>query len=157
VQEVSARFASLTADLLVRKGDARPSAIAAPEAFAFNAALVDGTQQSIQKTADRADNRSFPIGIISVKKEPRVPEPSEQPVKLHRLVLTLSAKEHEVIGLIAVKEGTSRNALLRQALNDYLAPFVHNCHGKCHCISSGYSGQTCSPLSTDAEATRKSQ
>ena len=154
---MSARFASLTAGLLVRKGDARPSAIAAPEAFAFNAALVEGTPQSIQKTADRADNRSFPTGKVSVKKEQGVPEPSEQPVKSHRLVLTLSPKEHEVIGLIAVKKGTSRNALLRQALNDYLAPFIQNCNGECHCISSGYTGQTCSSLSIDAEATQKSQ
>ena len=154
---MSARFASLTAGLLVRKGDARPSAITAPEAFAFKAALVEGTPQSIQKPADRAGNRSFPIGKIIVEKEPGVPEPSEQPVKLHRLVLTLSAKEHEVIGLIAVKKGTSRNALLRQALNDYLAPFVQSCNGECHCISSGYNGQTCSTLSTDAEATRKPQ
>ena len=154
---MSARFASLTAGLLVRKGDARPSAIAAPDAFAFRAAPVEITPHPMQNAADRTDNRTFPLAIINVKKEPAVTQRSEQPLKMHRLVLTLSAKEQEIIGLIAVKKGTSRTALLREALNDYLAPFVKNCNGECHCISSGSIGQTCSAVGVEVETLRKSQ
>lgn len=98
---VSGNFASLTADLLVRKGEAAPSAIMRPQNFRF--AEPPATHKSERRES------AAPLAT---------PDVSEKPC---RMVVNLSAREHEMVALVAVKKGTTPQHLLRKALHELLA------------------------------------
>lgn len=121
-------FASLTAGLLVRKGEAKPSPMMAPESFPF-----------AQRVAPA------PVAALPVEPMPQtlqcelpVAAPAtDAPAIPRRMFLQLSAKEYETLGLVAVKKGTTPQHLLRKALYQLFADFIEQCNGSCHCISSG--------------------
>ncbi len=53
------------------------------------------------------------------------------------MVLQLSAKEFEILGLLAVKKGTTPQFLLRKSLHQLVSEYVEQCGGSCRCIQSG--------------------
>ncbi|HEX5281983.1 MAG TPA: hypothetical protein VFW28_18020 [Micropepsaceae bacterium] len=98
---MSGNFASLTADLLVRKGEAAPSPIMRPQNFRF--AEPPATHKSERRES------AAPLAAIDVSAKPR------------RMVVNLSAREHEMLALVAVRKGTTPQHLLRKALHELLA------------------------------------
>jgi hypothetical protein len=102
--EMSARFASITAGLLARKGEAQPWA-----------------QQGMPDT-DRAPlpfrPEPVPLAVTPQLSSPPRPPP---PVKERSCSLRMSPQDYERLGIVAVKTGSTRQQLLKQALNDLLA------------------------------------
>ena len=122
-------FASLTAGLLVRKGEAKPSPMMKSETFPF--------AQRVARAPVVA-----PIPAVATPQS----QPGELPVAAamadvpgipRRMFVQLSAKEHETLGLVAVKKGTTPQQLLRKALYQIFAEFIEQCSGSCQCIQSG--------------------
>lgn len=100
---MSARFAAITAGLLARKGEAQPWA-----------------QQMAQEMPDREKPPLF------LRPEPAArpavtPPPPPPPGKDRSCSLRMSAQDYERLGILAVKTGSTRQQLLKQALNDLLA------------------------------------
>jgi hypothetical protein len=150
------KFASLTANLLVRKGDARPSTVLPLAAYPGFAHREHGS------TRDEPDDSGEPRGVVlamspvalemSAPQEPSAPAaklprsrsaapppppsgPSSE--KPRRLVVVLTPMEHETLGLVAVKKSLTRHQLLRNAVDEYLALLVEEFDGDCRCIQTG--------------------
>ena len=122
-------FASLTAGLLVRKGEAKPSPIMPAETFPF-----------AQRVAPIPAQAPIPAGPAPQSGPRQLPAPSpmaDAPAIPRRMFVQLSAKEFETLGLVAVKKGTTPQHLLRKALYQLFADFVEQCNGSCQCIQSG--------------------
>ena len=138
------RFASLTAGLLVRKGEARPSTIVTP-AFSL-ARMSDWVPERLDMTASpaQAEPPAPPPKPRSATPPggpppPGDPPPTATPAKPRRLMVTLTPAEHETLGLIAVKKAATRHQLLRNALDEYMALLVEEYGGDCQCIYTGVS------------------
>ena len=67
------------------------------------------------------------------------PPPPQEPEKPRRLVVTLTAAEYETLGHMAVKKGSTRHQLLRDALDEYMALLGEEFGGDCNCIYTGCS------------------
>jgi hypothetical protein len=106
----SAKFASITASLLARKGEARPwapqEAMAAPLAW-------------------RSDIRTAPAA----------PPP---PVKDRSCSVRMSAHDFERLGILAVKSNVTRQQLLKDALNQFLTAKAQDY--ACACLGACNSG-----------------
>ena len=100
------KFASLTAGLLARKGEAKPSAITPSEPIAFPRAA----ERTEAKGSARAKGHALPRRANNIS--PR----SDSSPKARGITVTLPPAESETIGFIAVKRGVTRSQLLRLAL-----------------------------------------
>ena len=91
----SAKFASITASLLARKGEAQPwNSLAAPEPEKVPLAWRP------------------PLTMAAT--------PPPPPVKDRSCSVRMSAHDYERLGILAVKSGTSRQHLLKDALAQFL-------------------------------------
>ena len=148
------KFASLTANLLVRKGDARPSTI-------LPFAAYPGFVHRESGLRDEQDNSDAPRGVVlamnaaqpEISDVHELPETPAKPVrsrsaspppppgppgeKSRRLMVMLTPMEHETLGLVAVKKSVTRHQLLRNAVDEYLALLVEEYDGDCRCIQTG--------------------
>jgi len=108
---MSARFASITAGLLARKGEAQPWA------------------QQRMPDADRAPLmfRSEPVPLA-------VTPPPPPPTKERSCSLRMSPQDYERLGILAVKTGSTRQQLLKQALGDLLDAKAQTL--SCACLGS---------------------
>jgi|GEM_PF-1678109 len=155
------KFASLTAGLLVRKGEAHPSMIG--PASVFNPSLLHTQQtraQSFEEFVPDAENSAPPdfdaLDHTPVYDEPEPPAeriepaprrrkaasgmpPPRPPAKPRRLMVTLSPQEFETLGHMSVKKGTTRHRLLRNALDEYMSLLGEEFGGYCQCIYTGCS------------------
>ena len=122
-----ANFASLTAGLLVRKGEAKPSPMMASETFPF-------AQRVAPAPAPPIPSAPVPTPETERRELPASSQKAGRPALPRRMVLQLSAKDYETLGLLAIKKGTTRQHLLRRALQEIVAEFVDQCNGSCHCI-----------------------
>jgi len=147
------KFASLTANLLVRKGDARPSTILPLAAYpAFVHRETEGA--SDDDSDDSAASRGVVLAMASVRVESGFVQEVREPVaktargrsaapprppgdKPRRLMVTLTPMEHETLGLVGVKKRLTRHQLLRNAVDEYLALLVEEYDGDCRCIQAG--------------------
>jgi hypothetical protein len=102
----SAKFASITSGLLARKGEARPWA-------------------QLEATATPPSWR----GDIAAMAAP------PPPVKDRPCSVRMSAHDHERLGILAVKSGSTRQKLLKDALAQFLAgkaqDYACACLGAC--------------------------
>jgi hypothetical protein len=103
------KFASITAGLLARKGEARPwPALTAEE----------------------------PPAPLAWRPVPAAPPPPATEVKDKSCALRMSVHDHERLGILAVKAGVTRQQLLKQALAEYLegraAQYGCACLGVCN-------------------------
>lgn len=122
-------FASLTAGLLVRKGEAKPSPMITSETFPFAQRVARAPVDTPMAGEPTSQNeRRELLGAAAAADLPALPR---------RMVLQLSAKEYETLGLVAVKKGTTPQHLLRKALHQLVAEYVEQCNGSCQCIRSG--------------------
>jgi hypothetical protein len=151
------KFASLTAGLLVRKGEARASSVMPASAAV---PLPNSAMPPVAFSLPRAQERSSafvtqtsgkppsPDKIRSPKARgaapPGDPPPPAQTDKPRRLMVSLSHGEYETLGIIGVKKSATRHQLLRNALDEYLALLVEEYSGECECIyTGGACGNSC--------------
>jgi len=146
------KFASLTAGLLVRKGEAAPSVVAAGPARAFGAA-PDRLEAALMQVPQPApaegpehtpapEGQELPPRVAAPERafDPPVREialHSDHPDKPRRLMVSLSAEEYEMLGLIGVKKNATRHQLLRIAFDEYLLQLVEEFGEGCLCIVNG--------------------
>jgi hypothetical protein len=114
----SAKFASITPDLVVRKGEARPWPQAEP------------LQRSPRVVAPPPDDED-PLEADEI-----MPAPVAQD-GTRRCSFRLSPCEFERVGIIAVKRNTSRQQILRAALEEYLSAVELEFGGNCSCLGAG--------------------
>ncbi len=112
----SAKFASITPDLVVRKGEARP------------------WPQHDSPIHPLARDDEDPLEADEI-----APEPHASVDGIRRCTLKLSPCEYERLGIIAVKRNTSRQQILRLAVEEYLAAIEHEYGKSCGCLG----GQNC--------------
>jgi hypothetical protein len=100
----SAKFASITAGLLARKGEAQPW-----NNLGNNMGNSLGTQEA----------EKVPLvwrAPLAVAAPPPPPSAKDKSCALH-----MSARDYERLGILAVKSGVSRQQLLKDALAQFLA------------------------------------
>jgi hypothetical protein len=141
------KFGRLTADLLVRKGDAEPSDIRRPrkrksEAPPLNLVTSDPSpaEQPDQPAPAGDTELLLPYGVFEHTAVQAAPK------RQHRIMIVLTEEEHETLGILAVKKGYTRHQVLRKALDGYLEWLVDEYGTRCRCISSTCSGE-CDHLS----------
>jgi hypothetical protein len=129
---MSGRFASITADLLARKGTAMPSAIAAKPVLDWAA----------------------PVRAFAPSKA--VPEPmmeSHLPGNAHhghrddahylrKIQIGLSDHDHERLRILSARKETSRQQIVREALGAYFEKQAHEYNDECRCLSGTGSCKT---------------
>ena len=110
------RFTPITSNLLARKGDAAPSAVAGKPSLV------------------RANGGA--LLLASGERSGRVVEPPAPPdaAKPHRMMVTLSASAFEKLGIAAVKKGVTRHQMVRTALDLYLDQLKRE-FGSCTCMT----------------------
>lgn len=121
------RFAPITAALLAVKGEARPWG--APDAVtpAFSRDALSSTVPL-----------SAPLSTV--------PPPVAAPVMTprmaahHRCTIRMSAHDFQRLGIVAVKDGTTRQHLLQQALADFLAAKEREYRAQCRCMAAAPCG-----------------
>ena len=123
------KFAAITADLLARKGDARPWQPAVPTLVA--AAPRPAANTDVRRPEPGEHDHDF---------EPSGPAAGSN---VRRCSLRLTNCEYQRLGIIAVKRDSTRQQILRQAIEEYLAAVELEYGGDCGCLS----GHGCSPAS----------
>ncbi len=146
------KFGRLTADLLVRKGDAEPSDIrrvrkrknetpplnlvaSAPQEPEQAPADQPPAYQTADVTSVPGENNDLllPYGVF----EHTITQGA--PKKQHRIMIVLTEEEHETLGILAVKKGFTRHQVLRKALDGYLEWLVDEYGTRCRCLSTACS------------------
>jgi hypothetical protein len=157
------KFASLTSNLLVRKGEAGPSAIVSgPIASGSARSFVHASERveapvSVQghspgwregpQRAPAPDWHAPPPSIdaperVFARPAREIALHSDHPDKPRRLMVTLTAEEYEMLGIIGVKKDVTRHQLLRIAFDEYLLQLVEEYGEKCVCVANGGSCDT---------------
>jgi hypothetical protein len=125
------KFAAITADLLARKGDARPWQPTAPTLVEIaTAPLAVANNDHRRPEHDEPDIDFEPPGAL----------PPAGP-NVRRCSLRLTNCEYQRVGIVAVKRNTTRQRILRQAIEKYLAALEREYGNDCGCLS----GHGCSP------------
>ncbi len=141
------RYAPITSNLLVRKGEARPWHISASDCAAAPPRIVE-TQHDVQH------EKHAPAAPQPAPEAIREPEPRAAPVVSaarnshadgeehdRRCTLRLSHAEYERLGIIAVKKEISRQQVLRQAIEHYLATAKEEYQSACGCLGGTCRGE----------------
>lgn len=126
------RFAAITSDLLARKGEARPWSMSPP--------------------ASRIEPRAEAPRLPVVEIPPPPPHPIAQPIvpppiatggseppetpAFRRCTIRVSAHDYERLGIIAVKDDTSRAHLLQEALARFLRAKEKQYRAGCQCMAA---------------------
>ena len=126
------RFASVTADLLVRKGEAKPwqpivnelPPIVIPQTAAARSAHDPGVPLAIPPSANEAFDELI-----------------DQPARkmcgpVRRCAIRLTECEYQRLGIIAVKRDVTRQHILRDAVDAYLASAERELGRGCACLAA---------------------
>jgi hypothetical protein len=114
------RFASITSDLLARKGDAKP----------WLPPTAPRQTVRIEPAMEALELESAPC--------PAASEPHDDALT-KRYALKLAPSEFERLGIIAAKQNISRQQILRHAVQDYLTRIEAQYGAQCACLA----GQPC--------------
>ena len=161
------KFASLTSNLLVRKGEAAPSPIvsgpiasAAARPFVHASERFDAPLSAHPREPAHApawhDGPQLASAPEWHEPPPHVEAPergfarpareialhSDHPDKPRRLMVTLTAEEYEMLGIIGVKKDVTRHQLLRIAFDEYLVQLVEEYGEGCQCVANGGTCET---------------
>jgi hypothetical protein len=164
------KFASITASLLARKGEAQPSTLEARpiHTFAWSGALqrsapVTETPSRVPPKDERATERGAFVRLypepevahdLRFEPEVTVEKPAARPVREHprepvrtdkprRMFVLLSPSEYERLGIVAIKRDTSRHQLLREALDTFMDWAVEEYRTDCACVAGGSCKGSC--------------
>jgi len=128
----SPKFASITASLLARKGEAEPWS---------HTSHHHGIHAGVHLHAEHYDD--IQLGTAKVEKIPAPwcrpeagePPPPPPPSKEKSCMMRMSAHDFERLGILAIKTGSSRQQLLKDALSEFLAnradEYGCSCLGAC--------------------------
>ncbi|HET7084000.1 MAG TPA: hypothetical protein VFI23_04460 [Rhizomicrobium sp.] len=128
-----AKFASITASLLARKGEAQPWNQAGPPL-----ALAEAGSEARPERAERAVEARVEAEISYPwrhREAHGAPPPPPPPAKEKSCMLRMSAHDFERLGILAIKTGSSRAQLLKDAVQEFLAnradEYGCSCLGAC--------------------------
>jgi hypothetical protein len=108
-----AKFASITAALLARKGEAAPS-------------LIGAAMHSVPVYEPAPPVRP-------VRRHQRAPVAAD---RKRRVVVTLSGEEYTRLGIIAAKKNSTRHDLVRDVLFEQLDAYARTEASDCRCVNS---------------------
>jgi hypothetical protein len=127
------KYAPVTANLLVRKGDAAPSTV--------NTNNSNGASR--RRSKPKQDALTLTHSNVVAMNGFRVPEgifdktaTQQAPKKPHKIMVALSDEQHETLGLIAAKKGFTRHQIVRNALEGYFEWLADEFGSTCRCIST---------------------
>jgi hypothetical protein len=125
------RFASITADLLVRKGEAKPWQ---PISNELPPIVIP------QPAAARTMHEPAVRAPIAITPNQDFDEQHDQPRKMcgpaRRCAIRLTECEYQRLGIIAVKQDVTRQHILRDAVDAYLASAERDLGRSCACLSA---------------------
>lgn len=124
----SAQFAKVTAGLLARKGEARPS-----DALTLVTSFTAPREAERLFTATRAQSKSQ-CSTETIRFSTGFTTPTAR--LSHRVSLKLTKSEFEKLGIVAVKRGINKQRFLRLALDSYLEKLRKDYRSDCQCISA---------------------
>jgi hypothetical protein len=128
------KFAPITANLLVRKGEAAPS-LASKRIFDWTREPVaPSVQEEPEEWPDEpvVEPPPYPEHTCSAE---TVDVPDGR--RSRRLVLSLTVAEFERLGIAAAKKGMTRHELVQDTMQIYLQQLARELHGTCACLSRG--------------------
>ena len=128
------KFAPMTPALLARKGEALPSLIG-PKPRWDAPQPLDIPERGVPPGFERLQRA--PFHLAERRHEERH---AHAPDGSRKLFLRLSPDEYEKLGIAAVKKGLSRNDIVRDAVNSYIAELIREYQNSCGCISGCASG-----------------
>ena len=112
------KFASITAGLLARKGEAKPWAEPDKVSLAWQDAEPVFSTRPVTSPVTRL-----------------VRPTSAKPAAQKKCAVRMSAQEYEQLGILAVKKDSSRQQLLREALGQLLSTLARD-YPQCPCLKS---------------------
>lgn len=141
-----ARYTPVTADLLVRKGQARPWAMPGADGFDFS----QPAEISATPALEPEDEARIAAEYAKWMRERDIP-PSrtnghaqrthvQGDGDIRRYTIRLTQSEFERIGIIAVKREMTRQQVLRDAVERYLAAAQQEYKAKCTCLGGVCNG-----------------
>jgi hypothetical protein len=125
---MSGKFASITADLLARKGTATPSAVVGKPA-------IDWTASVQYFTAPKQAHESAPA-------DAQVHLHRDDAHYLRKIQIGISDHDHERLRILSARKETSRQQIVRDALVAYFETQAHAYKGECRCLSGTGSCKT---------------
>lgn len=133
------RFASITADLLARKGEAIPSPVAKP---------VLDWHAPLRMNGFRPEHAPAPMPMAPPELPAAMSQSAIPPEEHHhprRIQIGLSEEDHERLRIVAARREISRQQAVREALSEYFEKLGHDYKDECRCISAGGAcGKSCS-------------
>jgi hypothetical protein len=126
---MSGKFASITAELLARKGGAVPSAIVAKPLLDWIAPVQTLPSARLQEPAT----------------VPHLSAPHRDDAHyLRKIQIGLSDHDHERLRIVSARKETSRQQIVRDALTAYFEKQAHAYNDECRCLSgAGSCGDSC--------------
>ena len=129
----TAKFASMDASLLARKGDAAPSLAmlpVRPSAFASDRPPVPRHVDDMVRPAPAMRPENGKDRSLATPHD-------EGPEKLRRIMVIVTTDEFEKLGIAAVKKDKSRHEIVRAALDAYFHQLAADLPRKCPCMADG--------------------
>ena len=131
----SAKFASITASLLARKGEAQPW----NQLDAAGTPVAESPRAEAPKAETRAETRTETNISYPWRHQPHeahaAPPPPPPPPREKTCMLKMSAHDFERLGILGIKTGATRAQLLKDALSEFLAnradEYGCSCLGAC--------------------------
>ena len=117
-------FAPMTAELLARKGEARPVGASPLVEYAVRREPRPVAPPASPARTERPVNGGAFLADVA---------PSAH---AHRISLTLTKSEFERLGIAAVKKGVNRQRLFRMAIDHYLEKLGNDYRANCQCMSA---------------------
>lgn len=121
-------LASLAAALLARKGEAEPSAVMPSEVFPFAQRVAPPPVEALNSAGPKPQSNRRELLATSTVADVTALTVADETAKPRRMLVQLSAKEYEALGLVAVKKDTTPQHLLRKVIHDFL---IEQCDGSC--------------------------
>jgi hypothetical protein len=112
------RFAAITADLLARKGEAQSSAAPPRNPLAW-----EKEQTRAPVRAPLQDKELPPLAMV-------------HGADGKKIAVRISHHDYERLGILAVKQNTTRQRLLQEAADGLLAGMPRNFGGACACLAN---------------------
>lgn len=133
------RFAPMTAMLLARKGTAAPSQVFS----GFNGAGLGDLSAAAHATAPPVLRLASVAADAEPIHDPEPPKTRRDADHPHKVRVSLSDAEFEKFGIAAVKRGTTRHQLLREALNSYVNRLMRDFDDSCPCLGGTPTANGC--------------
>lgn len=120
----SPKFASMTAELLARKGAAAPS-LFTPSTRAVFVTQSDQAPPPFAAAHPIAPAEPAPLPAADNADRPR------------RIMIMITHDELERLGIAAIKKGVSRHDIVRGALDSYFRKLAAELPQACNCMANG--------------------